>query len=376
MHDLLRHRLSNHKLARSTFRAPSDVVAWLGAVQAQDYPAAKWALGLRVPGLTDDEVETSFTEGRILRTHVLRPTWHFVAPADIRWMQALTGPRVNANNTLYYRKLGLDAVLRRSLGVIERALRDGNHLTRAQLALVLRRARIDVEGQALAYVVMHAELGGLICSGARQGKQFTYALIEERAPRARKLTRDEALGELTRRYFSSHGPATLRDYVWWSGLTVGDAKRGIEIAGPDLVSEMMDGRTYWRLPGTSSPRTRPVERAAHLLPNYDEYLIAYRDRDAVIGPSRLAALAPGGSDVFAHSLIIGGQLAGSWTRTHGRDSARVEVVSYRRLTPADRRAISAAAERYGRFMKQPVTWTEGQPGRGGSRAAHPRRGGS
>jgi hypothetical protein len=326
---------------------------------------------LRVPGLTDDEVETAFTEGRILRTHMLRPTWHFVAPADIRWIQALTGPRVNTNNAFYYRKVGVDApVLARSLGVLERALRDGKQLTRAQLASALRRARIDVQGQALAYVMMHAELGGLICSGARQGKQFTYALIDERAPRSRKLTRDEALGELAGRYFSSHGPATIRDYVWWSGLTVGDAKRGIEIAGPDLAMQVMEDRTYWRAPSAADPRIRGLRRDAHLLPNYDEYLIAYRDRDDVVGASRLAALAPNGSDVFAHSLIIGGRLAGSWTRTHGRESARVEVVSYRRLTPADRRAISAAAERYGRFMKQPVTWTDGQLRRGGSRAAH------
>ena len=291
---------------------------------------------------------------------MLRPTWHFVAAADIRWIQALTGPRVNANNAHYYRKLGVDAaVMARSLRVVERALRDGTQLTRAQLGSALQRARISVQGQALAYVMMHAELGGLVCSGARQGKQFTYALIEERAPRARKLTRDEALGELARRYFSSHGPATIRDYVWWSGLIVGDAKRGIEIAGPDLEKQVMNERTYWRAPAASGSRKSRVGRDAHLLPNYDEYLIAYRDRDDVVGASRLAALAPGGSDVFAHSLIIGGRLAGSWTRTHGRDGARVEVVSYRPLTPLDRRALSAAAERFSRFMKQAVVCVQG-----------------
>ena len=353
--DIPRGRLYGHKLAGSDFRRPSDVVAWLGAVQAQDYAGAKWAIGLRGRGLTDEDVEKAFTAGRILRTHVLRPTWHFVTPADIRWMLALTGPRIDKNNTLYYRKVGLDdAVLARSLGVLERALRDGAQLTRAQLGSALRRARINAQGQALAYVMMHAELGGLICSGARQGKQFTYALLEERAPRARKLTRDEALGELTRRYFSSHGPATLRDYGWWSGLTAGDVRRGIEIAGPDLARQVTGERTYWRGQAAPPAWTAALARDAHLLPNYDEYLIAYRDRDAAMAPSRLAAPGPSGTDVFAHSLIIGGRLAGSWTRTAGRDSVAVDVGSYRRLSASDRRAVLAAAGRYGRFMQQPV----------------------
>ena len=177
-------------------------------------------------------------------------------------------------------------------------------------------------------------------------------ISRQKGSRARTLPRDEALGELARRYFTSHGPATLRDYVWWSGLVVGDARRGIEIAGSALERQVLDDRTYW-----SVPSTRSVARAswgAHLLPNYDEYLVAYRDRDAVVGPSRVAAATPRGSDVFAHSLIIAGRLAGSWTRTYGRDSARVDVVSYRPPTPADRRAVAAAAERYGRFMKQAV----------------------
>jgi hypothetical protein len=358
--DILRQRQLNHRLTRSEFRRPSDVVASLGAVQAQDYPAAKWALGLRAPALTDEDVESAFTDGRILRTHVLRPTWHFVAPADIRWMLALTGPRIDANNALYYRRLGLDgAVLARSRGILERALRDGTYLTRVEVGAALRRARINVQGQALAHLMMHAELGGLVCSGPRRDRQFTYALVEERAPRARKLTRDEALGELTRRYFSSHGPATLKDYVWWSGLTAGDARRGIEIAAQDLEKQVTDERTWWAAPPAAVVRTARLTREAHLLPNYDEYLVAYRDRDAVAGPSRVGPGGPSGVDVFAHTLIIGGRVAGSWTRTHGRDSARVDVVTDRRLTVSDRRAISAAGDRYGRFMKQPVVCAQG-----------------
>jgi hypothetical protein len=354
---LLRRRLHNHNLARSGFRDPAGIVAWMGAVQAQDYPAAKWALGLRAPALTDRDVEDAFNDGRILRTHVLRPTWHFVTPADIRWMLALTGARIKAMNASYYRKIGVDdALVARSRRVLERALRGGRQRTRAQIGTALRRAGIMIDRLALAHVMMDAELDAVVCSGAREGKQSTYALLEERAPQAKTLTKDEALAELSRRYFTGHGPATIRDYVWWSGLTVGDARRGIEILGSSLQRSRLGDDTYWATP---APTAVPATRGAHLLPNYDEYLIAYKDRGTVVGPPRGLVTSPRESDVFAHSLILDGRLAGSWTRTRGRDGARVEVVSYRRLTPGNRRAVAAAAERYGRFMEQQVICAQG-----------------
>jgi hypothetical protein len=213
-----------------------------------------------------------------------------------------------------------------------------------------------VDRLALAHVMMDAELDAVVCSGARQGKQSTYALLEERAPQAKTLTKDEALAELARRYFAGHGPATIRDYTWWSGLTVGDAKRGIGILGSSLERSVLGDDTHWSAPTRSA---MPLARGAHLLPNYDEYLIAYKDRGTVVGAPRGAPAGPRESDVFAHSVIIDGRLAGSWTRTHGRDGARVDVVSYRRLTPGDRRAIAAAAERYGRFMEQQVICAQG-----------------
>ena len=337
-------RLRNQLLTASKLRTgrPSEVVAWLGAVQAQDYPGAKWALGLRAPGLTDEDVEQAFTAGDILRTHVLRPTWHFVTPADIRWMLALSGPRVNANNAPYYRRLGLDeVVLKRARRVIDRALGKGAHLTRAALATALRRSGVAAEGVALANVMMNAELEGVVCSGARAGNQFTYALLDVRAPRARTLPRDQALGELARRYFTSHGPATVRDFMWWSGLRAGDARRAIEIAGAALEEDTIGGRACWSSSsGSNRAAARPTGEA-HLLPNYDEYVIAYRDREP-------------GSDVFGHSLIVDGRLAGSWTKTVGRDAVTLDVAAHRRLTPAARRGVAAAADRYARFLKQTV----------------------
>ena len=352
--DLVSQRLRNQRLSRPSFRNAEDVVSWLGAVQAQDYTGAKWALGLRATVLTDADVERAFTEGRILRTHVLRPTWHFVVPADIRWMLTLTAPRVNAVSAYYYRKLELDAAtFARSRTTLERALRGGRHLTRAELASALQRAGIPAEGQRLGSLMMRAELDGVICSGPRRGKQFTYAMLEERAPRARSLTRDEALAELTGRYFSSHGPATVRDYVWWSGLTVRDARTGIEMVRPALAHEAIGDRVYWFVPSRS--RASRTASSAYLLPNYDEYLIAYKDRDAVAGAPGTRTLVATSIDAFAHFLVVNGQFAGIWRRTLTTGSVLVGVVPYRRLSREDTRSVAVAAERYGRFMNTAVT---------------------
>ena len=347
---ILSARLGNQKLARSGFHDPGDVVTWLGAVQAQDYAGAKWALGLRTNGVTDADVEQAFNAGTILRTHVLRPTWHFVAPADIRWMLALTAPRVHAVSAYYYRKAGLDSgIFARSRAALERALRGGTYLTRAELAAVLGRARIPADGLRLAYLMIRAELDGVICSGPRRGKQFTYALMDERAPHARTLAREEALAELTRRYISSHGPATLRDYAWWSGLTVRDAKIGLESVEPALAQEVMDGHTYWSVKTISrASSSRRASSTAHLLPNYDEYLITHKDRGLVVGAPQANSV------VFDHHVVIDGQLAGTWRRSVNTGSVVVDVAPYRRLTRADTRALASAAERYGRFMNAAV----------------------
>jgi integrase len=228
--------------------------------------------------------------------------------------------------------------------VLERALRGGQHLTRPELATALRRAGISAEGPRLGHLMMHAELDQVTCSGPRRAKQFTYALLEERAPRARTLRRDEALAELARRYFSSHGPATLRDYVWWSGLTARDAKRGLEMVKPALVREVIDKRNYWFVASRSrAPRASP---SAYLLPNYDEYLIAYKDRGPVVTASPKAKGIDRSSEGFAHHLVIDGRLAGSWRRTLKRDSVVVEAAPYGDLSRADERALAAAVERY------------------------------
>src|SRR5438105_4854056 len=271
--DIAHRRLHNQHITRRTLETPQALVEWLGAVQAQDFAAAKWALGLRLQGVKDDDIEQAFTDGAILRTHVMRPTWHFVSPADIRWLLALTAPRVHAASAYYTRKLELDdAVFSGTHAVLANALQGGKQLTRDELASALQQAGIATEGeQRVTYIIMRAELDGIICSGARRGKQFTYALLAERAPQARSLDRDEALAELTTRYFTSHGPATIQDFVWWSGLTVADARAGLAMVTSHLLHETIGGQTYW-FP-VSRLAEQDLSQTAYLLPNYDEYTV-------------------------------------------------------------------------------------------------------
>lgn len=336
-------RLSRQFISHAGPRPPEAVVTRLGAMQAQEFEPALWGVGLRMrDGATARAVERAFTDGRILRTHVMRPTWHFVARDDIRWMLALTSPRVQQIAAGYNRRLELDArTLARAVRIFERALRDGHFLTRLELADALRRDGLTVSGQRLAHVTMHAELEALICSGPRRGKRSTYALLAERAPKATLLSRDEALASLSRRFFESHGPATIRDFVWWSGLTTADAKRGLEIN--HARREEIDGLAYWTV--GSSPRSASRDARAHLLPIYDEYLVAYRDRQAV--PHWPAGTTPGrGLFAFQHALVIDGHVAGTWRLAHDNE---VNVVPVRHITAKERRAVAEAVRRFQQF---------------------------
>src|SRR5262245_42788201 len=353
--DLVRERLRNQKLLQSGFRKADEAVAWLGAVQSQEYAGAKWAIGQRTNGLTDPDIEDAFNRGTILRTHVLRPTWHFVARADLKWLLELSGPRVHAVSAHYYRKMELNELFSRSRKVFERALAGGKHLTRSELAGALERAGIQAKGPRLAYLMMHSELNALICSGPRQGKQFTYALFDERAPDAKSLSRDEALAELTRRYFNSHGPATLRDYVWWSGLTVREARAGLEMIKPKLVQEALDGLVYWFPPSTSP--TRRAISTVHLLPVYDEHLIAYKDRGIVLEESCRGVLWSMVAE-FPNQLVINGRVAGAWRRTVTETAVNILVKPFRSLNRIELRGLQAAAERHSRFMNLPVTLSQ------------------
>ena len=361
--DIARRRLAAQRLIGAPFADATEVVRALGAVQAQDYASAKWALALRCPSATDSVVEQAITDGKIVRTHVLRPTWHFVDPADLRWLLALTARRVVAKMAPYDRQLELDAdTYRRSNAAVTRALRDGRHSTREELGQILKEERIRTDPIRIAHLLMRAELDGIVCSGPRRGKQFTYALLEARIPSAPSMEKDEALLELTRRYFSTRGPATPQDFAWWSGLTIGDAKRGIDIAGAELQREEIDGTSYWLAAATPAAGAL---RVAHLLPNYDEYFIGYRDRGAILELVRAVKPKATLSGLTAHVIAVDGQIVGGWKRALKRNAVVVELNPVIGLSGRQRKAVISAVERFGEFLGLPVdiVW------RGGAAAA-------
>jgi hypothetical protein len=327
-------------------------VNWFGAVQAQDFAGAKWAVSLRTNSLADALVEQAYNDGTILRTHILRPTWHFVTPQDIRWMLMLTAPRVHKINATMYRKLQLDdAVFAKSHAVLEKALQGGKAMTRAELAGVFEQAGIDSSDLRLTYLVMQAELEGLICSGQMKGKQFTYCLLSERAPNARILDEEEALAELTLRYFMSHGPATAKDFSLWSGLTLAQVRAGLELVKSDLIHETIVQHTYWRSPA-SAPHT--IEPTVYLLPNYDEYGVGYADRSAIVDKSDETHPDVRGPVALNNIIVMNGKAVGLWKRIVKKRVVTLNFQLFEPISNTQREALIITARRYGDFLGLPV----------------------
>jgi hypothetical protein len=342
--DLAMHRLLQQRLLGAPRARPEDVVEGLLAVQAQDFPGAKWALVQRTEDADDASAQRAYDEGRILRTHVLRPTWHFVSRADLRWLLELSAPRVHAINAYYYRYFGVDAaVVKRSNARIVKALERGAHLTRRELGRELGLLAGDGQasgvGQRLACLLMRAELDGLICSGSMRGKHHTYALVEERAALGAKLGRDEALAALALRYVDGHGPAQARDLAWWSGFTVAEAKRALEACGGSLTRTTLEGKTYFL--SAAPPAARRRRPAVHLLPNYDELVVAFKDRSALLDP-RISATS---GVSLSHSVLVDGRIAGGWRRAVTAREIVIAVQLFRPLSGDEQKELGRAAAR-------------------------------
>ncbi len=342
-------RMRAQRLSAPMAADPAAVVAWFGAVQAQDYPGAKWALTLRAPGLTDVQLDQALADGTIIRTHGPRPTWHFIAPADARWVLAAVAPRVQLRSRTMYRTYEIDpALMARARRIVEKTLGGGRFATRAAIGKALAGKGIDASGVRLGLIMFVLELDQVVCSGPRQGKQFTYALFDERVRGATVLSPEDSRTALAARYVASHGPVTVNDFVWWSGLTVGEAKRAFEAVSPALRTETIDEHTYWSSPSSPPAARRPLP-SVHLMPNYDEYFIAYRDRRptaALLPPSA----PPDPMDSFAHLLCVEGRFGGFWRRTVGSRAVAVQLLPYRTLDRAHVEAAEEAAERYAAFL--------------------------
>src|SRR4029077_10068233 len=350
--NIARHRLWSQHIAGSGLEKPSDVVRWLGAVKAQDYLGSLWAIGLRMRKATEEAVEQAIADRTIIRTWPMRGTLHFVAATDVRWMLTLLTPRVVANCRWRLKQLELDAsVFARSRKAFMSALRGGRHLSRNAMYKALEAAGIATAAGRGLHILWQLAQEGFICFGVRQAKQPTFALLDEWAPAAKAKERDAALAELASRYFASHGPATLKDFSWWSGLTMADARDALEMAKSRLMQEVIKGRTYWL---SSSVRTaKGGQPTAHFLPAYDEYTVAYKDRSAVLDPLHVKR-ARTGNGIFNPVIVIDGQVVGTWKRRLEKGSVVITPNLFTSLTKADKQGLAMAAGQYGTFLKARV----------------------
>lgn len=354
--EIVCHRLHNQRIAQEKSELPSQVVTWSGAMQAQDYASAKWAVGLRCYDATEAIIERAIVSKNIVRTWLMRGTLQFVAASDVRWMRALLAPRIIANSARRYQQLELDdAIFTLSYQTLIQALQGGKQLTRVDIMLALEEAGISTAGQRGYHILRRAALEGLICFGPLQDKQETFVLLDGWAPHSKNMKRNEALAELARRYFGSHGPATLQDFVWWSGLKVADARAGLDMTKTRLHQETIDGQTYWATQNKSVPKN--PSPTAYLLPAFDEYFLGYKTRNAVLNP-KYDKQAVSNNGVFRPMIVIDGQIVGIWKRTLKKGSVTIMPDPFKSLTAAENQALRIAANQYSAFLNMPVVLAE------------------
>ena len=346
--DVLWARLRTQRLVGAGLASPADVVRLLTCVQSQEWAHAFWSLGMRSSGSDFAGVQRELDGGAFVRTHILRPTWHFVAVEDLRWVQALTAPRVQQLNRGRYRQLGLDQTqLDRGAAVMLSAVSGGRYLTRPELRRVLEDSGIDGEGQRLAHLVMYAELELALCSGPLRGSQHTYAAVDERVPDPDLRGREEALAELVRRFFVGHGPAGIKDFTRWSSLTVADARLGLELAGDRLATTEVAGEALWFDPAAVSAPPPPEGGPALLVPLYDEVTLSYPRLSFPVADGHPH---PPDGELFVGSVLHDAANVGTWRRTVRGSTVVLEP----RLAPGLRArtagAVTAAMQRLADFL--------------------------
>ena len=347
--EITRYRLHNQQIAAARLRQPAAVVARMGAIQAQDYPGAKWSIGLRLPGSTDAVIERAIADRSLVRTWPMRGTLHFIAAADIRWMLELLTPRVIAASGSRQKQLGLDdTIFNRCKEAFVQTLQGGAILTRDEMYQTLEGAGIPTDGQRGYHILWRTAQDGLICFGPPEGKEQTFVLVEEWLPGAKRRERSDALAELSLRYFTGHGPATLHDFAWWANLSAAEAKTGLESVKDRLIHDTFDGKTYWMPPDTVTPPDAAPR--LYLLPGFDEYMLGYRDRSAALDPAHAQKIVPGSNGVFMPTLVIDGRVAGIWKRAIRKNDVTVTAHPFAPITESEERAIEIVAHRYRQFL--------------------------
>ncbi|TFB53091.1 winged helix DNA-binding domain-containing protein [Cryobacterium tagatosivorans] len=357
--DVTRIRLVRQGLSGGELRGVSDVAERLLALQAQDYAAGKWALGVRAPGATLADVDAAINSGAIVRSWPMRGTLHFVPAAALGWMQELTSPRVVAGSRTRHAQLDLDpVVIERARAVAVGALSGGRELSRADFLAALDGSGISTAGQRGYHLIGHLALTGTLCWGPQRGKQQVLVLLDDWVPSPRRLDRDEALGEFVLRYFDGHGPATLRDFVWWSQLTLADARVGLAVARDRLAELEVDGVTHY-LPAAAdtgdsgtgnAPRPPRQRRPVLALPAFDEYLIGYQDRSFAIDDGSFTRVVPGRNGMFLPLILASGRVIGTWRQTKSTREVSVEPRPFATLSANQAREFGRAVADYARFL--------------------------
>ncbi|WP_405168449.1 winged helix DNA-binding domain-containing protein [Paenibacillus sp. FSL H3-0286] len=345
-------RLYNQKIVDSKLIKPEQVVKELGAVQAQDYMQAMWAIGLRIPSSSLADIERAIADRKMILNWTLRGTLHFVPPEDVKWMHQLSVPRLAGQTKRRNAELGLDdQTLERCRHIIVNALQGGKQLDRALLLQLIEEEGIHTGNQRGYHMLWNVAYQGLICFGPMNGKQQTIVLLEEWVPQFRELSYDESLYELARRYFTGHGFATVQDFAWWAGITLTDARRGLEAAKSQLQSEVIDGSEYWM----SAHRLEPAaeDSGVHLLPGFDEYILGYKDRSAVLEPDVAPLIVPGNNGVFLPMIVVEGQVVGTWKRTLKTKGIEIMIHPFADLGDTEKLVLKEA-ERYAAFIGLPI----------------------
>jgi hypothetical protein len=353
--EVARRRQVGQQITVHPSTTPRDVIAALGALQAQDYRNALWAVGLRLPGSSEADIEGALADGTIVRTWMMRGTLHLLVATDVRWMLELLAPRVIAAGAFRLRQLGIDDdTLGRSRATLVEALSNGRFMTRNEIMTALEEAGVSTGGQRGVHILGRLSLEGLLCAAAMKGRQRTFALLDEWVPEAEPMGREEAAAELAYRYFIGHGPATLRDFVWWSGLTVTEAKGGLESVRARLAQVTVGNTNYWTAIGAPAP---PASAGACLLAGFDEYILGYTDRAIALDSIAAERIVPGGNGVFKPAIAVNGRVVGTW-----RLGTRARAASVAELFSTTDAAASAAIDE---ALRDYDAFVEGSP-RGGS----------
>lgn len=352
-HDIINIRLAAQQITGTKFKSPQKIVSWLGAMQAQDYPMSKWAVGVRLPGSTQADIEKAVDSGKIIRTHVLRPTWHLVSSEDIYWMLELTAPHIKVLIRSQEKKLELtEALYIKSRKIIEKSLQKNKAMTRKELMADLNKAGINTSDIRSAYLMFRAEIDSVVCNGIPKENQQTYSLLAERVKRkSPPLKREEAAAKLAGIYFRSHCPATLKDFIWWSGLPVKDAKAALENISSRLMTETIGTEKYYLT--DTFKEAEPQKNSLYLLPAYDEFIISYTNRDAAIPPeNRGKAFTNNG--LFKALIVKDGKVIGVWKRVSEKDKVIIETEFFQSYRNTSLAPVKKAAEVYGEFIGKEV----------------------